>query len=187
MKVWLSEQEVEQYLTGVKDTTRRIAFGLGLRCGLRSAEIVEAAPADVVDGPAGTMLRVREDGAKGDKYRETPVPPNLATTIRTIDDIREEPSTAPLVDVSTRTLRRWVRAHAVEVGEECDDLEGWSDLSPHDFRGTWATLLAGAEDIDPLVVCEWGGWSDLSTFLDHYRGSYSPEVQRRARDAVEWL
>ncbi|ESP86872.1 tyrosine-type recombinase/integrase, partial [Candidatus Halobonum tyrrellensis] len=160
--------------------------GLGLRCGLRSAEIVAVTPADVVDGPAGTMLRVREDAAKGDKYRETPVPPNLATTIRTVDDVREEPSDAPLVDASTRTVRRWVKQYAERAAAEYDD-DGWLDLSAHDFRRTWATLLAGAAEVDPLLVCEWGGWSDLETFLEHYRGSYSPEVQREARDSVGWL
>jgi integrase len=70
MKMWLSASEVEQYLDHVEDTTRRIALGLAFRCGLRSAEVIEVAPADVVDGPAGTMLRVREQGAKGDQPRD---------------------------------------------------------------------------------------------------------------------
>ena len=48
-------------------------------------------------------------------------------------------------------------------------------------------MLAGTEGVDPLFVCQWGGWSDLETFLDHYKGTYSPEVQREARAGVEWL
>ena len=40
MKVWLGEDEVEKFLD-VTDTTRRTAFGLGLRSGLRSGEIVQ--------------------------------------------------------------------------------------------------------------------------------------------------
>ena len=184
MKVWLSESEVEQLLATVTDTTHRIALGLAFRCGLRTAEIVQVTPADVVDGPAGTMLRV-PDG-KGGKYRETPIPPELATTIRTVDDVRPESSDTPLVDVSTRTVRRWVERYAEALADETGD-EGWRDLSAHDARRTWATLLAGSESVDPLLVCDWGGWSDLSTFLEHYRGTYSPEVQRRARDGVSWL
>ena len=185
MKVWLGEQEVEQFLD-VNDTTRRIAFGLGLRSGLRSGEIVQVTPADVVDGPAGTMVRVREEIAKGDKYRETPLPADLATTIQTVDDVREEASDAPLVDVSTRTLRRWVAARGEEFADETGE-DGWHDLTAHDFRRTWATALAGNDGVDALLVCQWGGWEDLETFLHHYHGAHSPEVQRRARDAVEWL
>ncbi|ESP86864.1 phage integrase [Candidatus Halobonum tyrrellensis] len=107
MKVWLAADEADDYLALVEDTTHRIALSLGLRCGLRSAEIVQTTPGDLADGPAGTMLRV-PDG-KGGKYRETPVPPELKTTIQTVDNVRAEPSSSPLVDASTRTLRRWVR------------------------------------------------------------------------------
>jgi integrase len=56
----------------------------------------------------------------------------------------------------------------------------------HDLRRTWATALA-SEDVDPLLVCDWGGWEDLETFLDHYRGTFSPEAQLRERQKVEWL
>ena len=101
-------------------------------------------------------------------------------------DCRQEPSDAPLVDVSTRTVRRWVEARGEHLADETDD-DGWRDVTAHDFRRTWATLLAGNDGVDALLVCQWGGWEDLETFLEHYHGSHSPEVQRRARDAVEWL
>lgn len=177
MKVWLAKAEVEQFLDAVEDTTHRIALGLAFRSGLRSAEVVQVTPVDVVDGPAETMLRVHN--GKGGTYRETPIPPGLATTIRRVDDVRPEPSDVPLVDVSTRTVRRWVDRYATELAEETGD-DGWRDLSGHDARRTWATLLAGAESVDPLLVCDWGGWSDLETFLEHYRGTYSLEVGRPA-------
>lgn len=61
------------------------------------------------------------------------------------------------------------------------------DLSTHDCRRTWATLLAGEDGIDALLVWQWGGWVDLETFLNHYHGAHSPEVQRQARESVEWL
>lgn len=184
-QVWLSESEVEQFLD-VTDTDRRLAFGLGLRSGLRSQEIVSIAPDDVTDGPQGPMLQVDENAAKGGKYRETPLPRDLLTTILTVDDVRPEPSSAPLVDVTTRTLRRWVKARAEQLADETGD-EGWGDITAHDFRRTWATLLAGSDGVSPLLVCQWGGWESLEVFLDHYHGAHSPEVQRRARESVEWL
>ena len=148
MKVWLGEQEVEQFLD-VTDTTRRIAFGLGLRSG----KIVQVTPADVTDGPAGTMVCVREEISKGDKYRETPLPIDLTTTIQTVDDVREEASDAPLVDVSTRTLRRWVAARGEKLADEIGE-EGWRDLTAHDFRRTWATALVGNDGVNALLVCQ---------------------------------
>ena len=182
MKVWLSQGEVEALLDATDDTTERIALALGARCGLRSHEVLDAAPEHVVDTDAGTMLRVHH--GKGDKYRETPVPRDLATTIRTVDDVRPEPSSHSLVDItSTRSLRRWVRRAAGAVD---DDDPGWAHLTFHDLRRTWATALASA-DVDPLLVCDWGGWNDLETFLEHYRGTFSPEAQQRERGKVDWL
>jgi integrase len=182
-KVWLSSDEVELLLDVVDDTERRVAMGLGARCGLRSDEAVRVAPEDVVDTEAGRMLRVWESSKTGD-YRETPIPPDLATTIRTIGDVREAPG-ARVVTVSTRQVRRWVEDAREELLEETGD-PGWRYLGFHDLRRTWATQLRSA-DVDAMVVCDWGGWDDLETFLEHYRGTSTPEAQRRERDKVGWL
>jgi integrase len=183
--VWLADQEVEQLLEVASDVDveHYLAIGLGVRCGLRSAEVLDVEPRDVQETTAGRMLRV-QDG-KGGTYRETPIPTQLATTISTVADVREASSSAPLLDVTTRTLRRWVKKCALELVESIDD-EGWRYLSFHDLRRTWATSV-GSKDVDVLVLMEWGGWEDVETFLDHYRGAYSPEAQRRERGKVDWL
>ena len=114
------------------------------------------------------------------------------TTITTAADFREEPDHWPIVQstgaskkVSTRTLRRWIADAAAAMVEQTDD-DGWAQLSFHDLRRSWATNLAAA-GVDPILVLDVGGWSDLETFLDHYRGSYSPEAHRRERQKVDWL
>lgn len=184
MKVWLSEREVQQLLDQFEDTEKRIAMQLAVRCGLRSAEVLDVAPDHVADTDAGTMLRVWSS-AKTDKYRETPIPPNLATTIRTVGDVREKPTNAPVVDASTRTLRRWIDNATSDLHDETDE-PGWKFVGMHDLRRTWATSLR-SEDVDAMVVCDWGGWDDLDTFLDHYRGTHTPEAQLREREKVDWL
>ena len=184
MKVWLSQDEVTALLDAANGTQKRIAFALSARCGLRSHEVLDVAPEDIVDTDAGAMLRVWH--GKGDRFRETPVPRDLVTTIRTVDDVRDAPPSSSLVKIaSTRSLRRWVRSAAEQLYEETSNA-GWDYLGFHDLRRTWATALASA-DVDPLLVCDWGGWNDLETFLEHYRGSYSPEAQQRERDKVDWL
>ncbi|WP_246308273.1 tyrosine-type recombinase/integrase [Halosimplex rubrum] len=90
-----------------------------------------------------------------------------------------------MVDVSTRTLRRWTAKATDELLDETDE-PGWEYVGFHDLRRTWATSLR-SEDVDAMVVCDWGGWDDLQTFLDHYRGTHTPEAQRREREKVEWL
>ena len=181
-KVWLTEEEASELIATAADTEQRIAFGLGLRCGLRCKEIVGVTPRDVTDGPAGAFLRVEH--GKGDKYRETPLPGDLATTITTLADLREESDDVPLVDVSTRTVERWVDSEREELAAH--DSDGWHYLTPHDLRRTWGTLLCERE-VEPGLVMEYGGWEDWDTFRDHYLGQYSVKAQQRAREKVPWL
>ena len=182
-RVWLSEQEVNDLLALPEDQQRRIALALGSRCGLRSHEIVKVAPKHVVDTEAGTMLTVPE--GKGDKYRETPIPEALAASIRSIGQFRDAPEDTPVVGKATRTLRRWIQEYRENMAEETDD-DRWLYLSTHDLRRTWAGQLANA-DVDETVALRWGGWNDLETFLNHYRGEATAKAQKRERAKVDWL
>jgi len=133
---------------------------------------------------AGTMIRVWD--AKGDKFRETPAPATLAASVDTLAEMRDAGEDDPILSVSTtRSLRRWVSQAGEQLAETTGDA-GWRELSTHDLRRTWATALADAE-VDPLLALDWGGWTDLETFLEHYKGAYSPAAQRRARERVDWL
>lgn len=185
MMVWLSTDEIEQLLAtdALEEAKRQLAAAFGVRCGLRSFEVTEVAPKDVVETDAGAMLRVWE--GKGGKFRETPIPDLLAERVRTINEYRPEPDDEPLVDSAPRSLRRWMQHAREELLDETGD-EGWDYLTFHDLRRTWATQLRSA-DCDAMVVCDWGGWDDLETFLNHYRGTSTPESQRRERAKVDWL
>jgi integrase len=183
-RVWLSQEEVELLLDHTDDRIHQLAFELGVRCGLRSKEILQVAPAHIRDTAAGDMLVV--DSAKNDSTRQPPIPSDLATRIKTIGDVRDEDPEEPVIDASTRTLRRWISAVCEDIADDDDEYDMWSEVSMHDLRRTWATALKG-EDVDAMVVCDWGGWNDLETFLEHYRGKFSPEAQRKQRDKVEWL
>ena len=139
MMVWLSEDDVDQLLDAAKDTERRVAFALGARCGLRSHEILEVSPDDLVDTQAGHMLIVKH--GKGDKYRETPIPNQLVTQIETIDDYRDDSSDSPILSVdNTNSLRYWIKTTREQLAEETGD-DRWNYVSMHDLRRTWATSL----------------------------------------------
>jgi len=184
MKVWLDQQEVQQLLDAAEDTEQRIAFGLGARCGLRSQEWLDVEPRHVTDTSMGTVLQV--PAGKGDKYRETPITTELATAIRTVGDIEGDDTTPVIRSASsTRVLRKWMARARDRLADEHEKPE-WRDVSPHDLRRTWATQLRAA-GCDPLVVLNWGGWEDLETFLDHYQGTHTPEMQKRERQKADWL
>jgi len=188
-KVWLSSDELELLIDTAPNASAAIAFGLGGRCGLRSQEVADVTPKDIKQTDAGPIVRVV---GKRDKYREAWLPESLMTQITTAAAFRDEADHFPIVQatgdsikVSTRTLRRWIADAAAELVTQTDD-DAWAQVSFHDLRRSWATNLAAA-GVDPILVLDVGGWNDLETFLDHYRGSYSPEAHRRERKKVEWL
>lgn len=180
-QMWLSEDEVQDLIDHAPSDKAQLAIQMGVRCGLRSDEIVRAAPEDVVDTEAGWMLRVK--GAKTGELRQTPAPDIVAGMMRAYGSGQDE--SKPVIDVTTRTLRNWVASAAESLAEETGD-EMWRYVSPHDLRRTWATSIEGA-DVETLVLMDWGGWNDVDTFLDHYRGTFSPDVQAAQREKVDWL
>jgi len=180
-RVWLDRHEADQLLARADGREERLAFALGLRSGLRVSEIVSVTAGDVVDTSAGPRVRIED--SKGKRYRETPTTERVRAMAETVGDL--EGSDARLVDRS----KRWVQRHLDRVAGELADETGddmWHHLTPHDLRRTWATLLSADID-DPLLIMDWGGWEDVETFLEHYRGSYSPHVQQRELAKVDWL
>lgn len=186
MKVWLSNDEIADLLAAAEDTEQRIAFALGARCGLRSAEWLDVEPRHVVDTAAGKMLRVWDGKGEGGKYRETPIPSEIASMIETAGDMGNGHDSPVIRSASSpRTLRKWLGRARDRLAEEHND-QGWQYLSTHDLRRTWAGQLR-ASRVDAPVVLNWGGWEDMDTFLDHYRGEDTPEAQKRERGKVDWL
>lgn len=181
--VWLQPDEIDLLLDGSRNTEQWIAFALGARCGLRTKEIIEVTANDVVEGPSGTMLRVWK--GKGNKYRETPLPQQVETTIKIYAEQRPESFDAKLVPRKTRTLRKWVTQASDRVRAATGD-EGWRFVSPHDLRRSWGTLLV-QENVEHGLIMEWGGWESWQTFRKHYLGQYTPDRIRQQREKVAWL
>jgi len=184
-RVWLGEDELQTLLDEAQDTQQTIAFLLAGRCGLRRKEVTQITPADIVDTPTGTHLRVWEDIAKREHYREPPVPNKLSTYVEAFTDTAEIAPDAPIVDVTPKTVYRWVCRAAERLQVHQNDI-GWSYLDAHDLRRTWGTQLL-EQGVLPSVVMDWGGWEDWETFRRHYLGEFSPEAIRRERGKVDYL
>ena len=181
--VWMSLKEINQLIAAAGDTQRTIGISLGARCGLRSKEITEVTPTDIVDTEAGYRVRIWH--GKGDKYRESPIPENLVHRIEAYSDVGQLEADQSLVDCTPRTLERWVHRAGDRLRAETGD-EGWKYVTPHDLRRSWGTLLVEA-DVEPGIIMEWGGWEDWETFREHYLGAYSMKKQKMEQQKVEWL
>lgn len=184
-RVWLSQSEVNRLTSRAEDPETRIAFRLMADSGLRTKEVLRTKPADVkpLDGDEeGHKLRVWE--GKGDKYRETWIPEDLAESIRMFVSMSERDieSEDKLIGISRRTLQRRIEAARETLAEETGD-EGWQYLSAHDLRRTWGTQAIEAGVI-PTVVMQAGGWEDFKTFQEHYMGVHGDKVMAREASKV---
>ena len=185
-KCWLSRDEVELLLEKAREagTRQEIALSLGARCGLRASEIVGVKPVNLDSHDVvGARIEVTEEVSKTNLPREVPISPRLRSLIQGYAG-DSEPS-EPIVDVTTRTVERWVNRAAERCQAETGNKK-WSYLGPHDLRRTWGTQLV-EQEVEPGLIMQWGGWSDWSTFREHYLGAYSPEMERKQIEKVGWL
>jgi len=179
-RIWLDRDEIDLLISQASTREDQTAYELGCRSGLRVQEIVSVEAKDVVSTSAGPRVRVWD--SKGKQYRETPTTRNLLAQAETVADLQGPESN--LVDCSARSVQRHLSDDVDKLAEQHDEM--WTHVTPHDLRRSWATLLSADID-DPLLIMDWGGWEDMDTFLEHYRGSYSPAVQREELEKVGWL
>jgi integrase len=183
-RVVLSNEERNKLSEEIQETESRLGWKLASECGLRRQEIEHVRYKDMKKRNIGDwVLRVWEDGAKRSKYRETPVPSELAVQVRTLRETVAEDESERIVSSSMRTVSRHIQAAAEELSEED---EGWEHLTLHDGRRTWANALLD-DDVSPLQTMEWGGWDDWKTFRDHYLSDFSEQHQSEEIAKVDWI
>ncbi|TKX86961.1 site-specific integrase [Halorubrum sp. SS5] len=186
-RVWLSQSdendEVAALINEAKSPEQEIAFRLGLQAGLRREEIASVTSNDFTHAPDG-FLRVWNDYAKRGKYRETPIPKELASSVRTLSYERDPDE--PIVDVEPNSIYRWVK-RAGERRYAATGDEGWTFIDVHDLRRTWGGHLLWDCGVLPAVVMSWGGWEDWETFRNHYLGEMSPAAAERERGKISYV
>jgi len=176
--VWMTDNELDELLNQVDDDIRRFGLGLMARSGLRVGEVIQVRAEDLIDGDAGKMVRVWQ--GKGDKYREAP----LSEESYWIGKANDRHSVS-IIPHTRRSVQRWVEDAAGEMFLETEDT-GWTYVSAHDLRRSWATLLIQSE-VEPLLVMDWGGWQSWEVFQEHYMSIHDPEFQAAEREKVGWL
>jgi len=176
--VWLTDPEITELLDQVQDDVQRFGLGLMARSGLRVSEAQQVRADDLIETEAGKMVRVWH--GKGDKYRETPVTEETYWIGKAMGR-----ADAPIIRHAKRTIQSWVEKFAGDLFLETEDV-GWTYVSAHDLRRSWATMLIQGE-VEPLLVMDWGGWSSWEVFRDHYMDIHSPKFQLGERQKVPWL
>lgn len=188
-RVWLSDDERELLLEQYDDDPQKqLALQLGL-CGLRADEVTRVATTDIRELEADREAYKLEVPRGKTGHRETPIPADVVNTARIYANAAGTKQDAPLVDVTTKTIRRWVRTAA----DQCEDRTGvseWEHVTSHDLRRTWATTTYYRLNSSPValdLVLSWGGWTDESTFRDNYLGKEPDQLAAELMDQARIL
>lgn len=171
-RCWLSAREQEALIDHYdEEPQRQLAIELMLD-GLRSEEVPRVAVDDVrqLDAePEAYKLRIWE--SKTD-YRACPISRETRKRMVMLKNVRGIRQGEPLLDVSDRTIQRWVEYAREDLAAQDDEPDDWRHVSSHDLRRTWATSTYYNLDSHYAVevVMRWGGWSDRDTFVENYLG-----------------
>lgn len=188
LRLWLAPSEQRTLLEALEERPRRqLAVRLGLH-GLRTDELLAVRENDFreLDSGDGWVLEVR-DGKTG--AREVPVSDGLRQRSRMYKNAAQIRKDEPLIDVSGRSVRKWI-ASAREALEHPDA----EALGMHDLRRTWATdtfysLAIAGNPIAEELVLSWGGWrhsaTGRQTFRENYLGPVPDHVTSSALEALE--
>ena len=167
VKCWLSPAELDhlERVAGGAGWEREIAIQLMGRCGFRADEVSYPSNTDLRWSQDGEiwLVEVRGKNTKGGDptIRDAWVPETVAEDIHKYTRERDFAEADPWVNVSTASVRRWVKEAADEIATTTGN-ERWAHVSSHDLRRSWATHHLVERQVDVRTMMSIGGWSDYS-------------------------
>jgi integrase len=174
-RVWLNGPEQDEPVAYYdEEPVEQLAIKLMLD-GLRSNEVPRVSKEDFreIEGGEGWMLHIWE--SKTD-YRECPVSNETRKQAMTVANTKGLRKDEPIIDVSPRTIQRWVKRACEDLAEDSE--KPWEEVTAHDLRRTWATTtywkISGSRARE--IVMSWGGWEDVQTFSSNYLGKVPDSV-----------
>lgn len=179
-RIWLAQPECADLLAAVEDDPRRrIAFQMGLH-GLRTDEIIQVESQHLrpLKGEVEGHVLTIPDGKTG--KREVPISDDLAQRVSYLKSAAQLRQDEVVIDVSTRSLRNWIRDARGELAEQAEstmEADAYGELGMHDLRRTWATstyyaLAFTGVPIAEQLVMSWGGWKQTQTGRETFRQNY---------------
>jgi len=191
LRLWLAPEESRQLLEHLEERPRRqLAIRLGLH-GLRTDELVRVTDSDFRElvGADGFVLEIAS-GKTDSARREVPVSRELRQRSRMLKSASRIRADEPLIDVSKRSVRKWISDAREVLLEENPDADA---LGMHDLRRTWATdtfysLAIAGNPIAEELVLSWGGWRHSATGRQTFRENYlGPVPDHVVADAIAAL
>ena len=179
MKVWLTDQEIEDLRRAAVSRRDDIIIQLGAFVGLRAFEMPQITPSHITTTESGQYrLRVPEgkdtSGGGGGKPRDAYLPADVERDLQQFQNAENIAPRDPLIDLTERGVRAAVKRTAKAAADQTGE-DDFRHVSSHDLRRRYAQRLLVDENMNPRVVMEVGGWSSFQA-IEPYLNAPSEDV-----------
>lgn len=186
VKVWLTDEEVEELRRATVSYRDDIILQLGAFVGLRAFEIPQVCPQHIKTTENGQYrLRVpkgKDATGNGGKPRDAYLPADVERSLQQYQNAENIAPRDPFVDLTERGVRAVVKRAADAAAAETGDPD-FEHVSSHDLRRRFAQRLLVDEEMNPRVVMQVGGWDSFQA-IEPYLNAPTPEVVDMAFDAL---
>jgi integrase len=186
MKVWLTDDEIEELRRATASYRDDIIIQLGTFVGLRAFEIPQVTPKHVKTSENGQYrLRVprgKDTSGNGGKPRDAFLPADVERSLRQFQNAENIAPKEPFVDLSERGVRAAVKRTAEAAADETG-IEDYRHVSSHDLRRRFAQRLLVEKNMNPRVVMDVGGWSSFQA-IEPYLTKPTEDVVDEAFEEV---
>jgi len=178
MKVWLTDQEIEDLRRAAVSYRDDIIIQLGAFVGLRAFEMPQVTPSHVKTTESDQYrLRVpegKDTSGGGGKPRDAYLPDDVERDLQQFQNAENIAPKDPFIDLSERGVRAAVKRTAEAAGDQTGE-DDFRHVSSHDLRRRFAQRLLVDEQVNPRVVMEVGGWSSFQA-IEPYLNAPTEEV-----------
>jgi integrase len=178
MKVWLTDQEIEDLRRAAVSRRDDIIIQLGAFVGLRAFEIPQVTPGDIKTTERGQYrLRVpcgKDTSGGGGKPRDAYLPASVERDLQQFQNAENIAPKDPFIDLSDRGVRAAVKRTAEAAAQQAGKGD-FRHVSSHDLRRRFAQRLLVDENMNPRVVMEVGGWSSFQA-IEPYLNAPTEDV-----------
>ena len=178
VKVWLTDEEVEELRRATVSYRDDIILQLGAFVGLRAFEIPQVCPQHIKTTENDQYrLRVpkgKDTTGNGGKPRDAYLPADVERSLQQYQNAENIAPRDPFVDLTERGVRAVVKRAADAAAEETGDPD-FEHVSSHDLRRRFAQRLLVDEELNPRVVMQVGGWDSFQA-IEPYLNAPTPEV-----------
>lgn len=195
MRVWLNDEESQMLVDYYSDDLEKQLVVRLLLSMMRKDDLVNNVRTSAIrqlehEELEAYVVAIGTETKTGEPHY-SPISEKTRDHLMMFKQARNAKKDELLFQQSKKTIGRIVKSAAEDLAEQTGD-ENWNYVRAHDLRRTAAnriyyTLVRSgwASEFALRTVCAWGGWSNKSTFEQHYLSVLPEDMQAEMMEEAD--